>query len=100
MRMNGHRLDHHCNLPDQPVAVHFNLVDHAIDDLSILVIEQVWRDDPAYRKLQESYWIHTLVVGPKMALVRILRTPRISLPFSPFSFLFFFFYFYFLRGQL
>ena len=60
VRMNGDQSDYHRNLPDQPVAVHFNLVDHSFDNLSIQVIEQVWRDDPAYRKLQESYWIYTL----------------------------------------
>ena len=53
VRMNGNQSDHCHNLPDEPVAVNFNLVDHTFDDPSIQVIEKVWRDDKAYRKLWE-----------------------------------------------
>ena len=60
LRMNGHRSDYNRKLPDKPVAVHFNSVGHTFNDLSILVIEQMWRDDSAHRKTRESYWIHTL----------------------------------------
>ena len=58
--MNGHRSDYNRKLSDKPVAVHFNSVGHTFDDLSVMVIEQLWKDDASHRKLRESYWIHTL----------------------------------------
>ena len=60
LRMNGHQSDYNCKLPNKPVAVHFNSVGHTFNDLSITVIEQLWRDNVAHRKSRESYWIHTL----------------------------------------
>ena len=60
LRMNGHRSDYNRKLSDKPVARHFNSVGHTFDDLSVMVIEQLWKDDASRRKLRESYWIHTL----------------------------------------
>ena len=59
LRMNGHRSDYNRKLPDKPVAVHFNSVGRTFDDLSVMVIEQLWKDDAPHRKLRESYgYIH------------------------------------------
>ena len=58
-RMNGHRSEHKCKLPEQ-VAVHYNLVDHSFNDLSVMVIENLWRDDKAFGTFRETYWIFKL----------------------------------------
>ena len=55
LRMNGHQSDYSCKLSGKPVAVHFNSVGHTFSDHSIMVIEQLWRDDAAHWKSRESY---------------------------------------------
>ena len=60
IRMNGHRSDINRNLPEKPVAAHFNAPGHSADDLSVMVIERVLRGDAAHRKARESFWIYTL----------------------------------------
>ena len=42
------------------MAVHFNLPGHNIDDLSIIVIEQIWKDNIWRCHLRETHWIETL----------------------------------------
>ena len=60
IHMNGHRSDiKHCRL-EKPVAKHFNLPGHSIDELTILVIEKIYRDNASFRRLKESLWIQTL----------------------------------------
>ena len=45
------------------------------------------RDDPAYRKLQESYWIHNVkIVGSKWPQSRSLKVSTIFLPLLSCSF--------------
>ena len=58
--MNGHRTDVTHNTPDKPVADHFNGTGHSADDISIMVIERLWRNDTVLRKTKESKWIRTL----------------------------------------
>ena len=43
--MNGHWSDIKWNHAERPVVAHFNTAGHSINDLSIRVIEQLWRDD-------------------------------------------------------
>ena len=59
IQMNGHRSDINHNHPDTLVVAHFKAPGHSVDDLSVRVIEQVWRDDTAYHKKWERWWIHT-----------------------------------------
>ena len=59
-RMNGHRTDVTHNTPDKPVADHFNGTGHSADDISVMVIERLWRNDTVLRKTKESKWIRTL----------------------------------------
>ena len=58
--LTGHRLDinHHCI--EIPMARHFNMSDHLIDDLSIMVIKKIHREDMEYRRWKESHWITTV----------------------------------------
>ena len=42
------------------MARHFNLVDHSMNDLTIMVIETIHRQDTEYRKRKERYWIELL----------------------------------------
>ena len=45
---------------EKPVAAHFNLPRHSMDDLTIMVIEKIWREDVQLRRRRESYRIHHL----------------------------------------
>ena len=60
IRMNGHRSDIHTQKTDKPVAAHFNLPDHTLDDLQVMGIEKIHNNDTEWRKHRESYWIFTL----------------------------------------
>ena len=60
IRLNGNRSDIKNTRTEKPVAAHFNLVGHSIDDLTIMVIEKINRNDASHRKKKESYWIKTL----------------------------------------
>ena len=60
VRLTGHRSDIRHRRTEKPVARHFNLVDHSINDLTIMVIETIHREDTEYRKRKERYWIETL----------------------------------------
>ena len=60
IRMNGHRSDIHTQKTDKPVAAHFNLPDHTLDDLQVMGIKKIHNNDTEWRKHRESYWIFTL----------------------------------------
>ena len=60
IRMNGYRSDIHTWKTDKPVAAHFNLPDHTLDDLQVMGIEKIHNNDTEWRKHRESYWIFTL----------------------------------------
>ena len=60
IRMNGHRSDIKHRRLEKPVATHFNSEGHSLEDLSIVVIEQIHREEANFRKAKESHWIQTL----------------------------------------
>jgi hypothetical protein len=59
-RLNGHRFDISHKDPDKPVAKHFNLPFHSIDNLKIKVIDLLHTNDAVLRKIRESKWITKL----------------------------------------
>ena len=59
-RMNGHRSDIRTGKIEKPVAAHFTQLDHSLEDLQVMGIQKIYREDPTLRKLRESYWISTL----------------------------------------
>lgn len=60
VRLNGHRSDIKAKIVEKPVAQHFNQPGHSMNDLTIMCIEKIRKDDPHLRRRRESYWIHTL----------------------------------------
>ena len=48
--LTGHRLDIKHRQTDRPVAKHFSLPDHSMEDLSIMEIEKIYREDTDYRR--------------------------------------------------
>ena len=60
IRLTGHRSDINHHRLDRPVAHHFNQPHHSLKDLTIMVIEKIYRDDAQLRKQKESYWIDTI----------------------------------------
>ena len=68
IRMNGHRSDIRTGKTEKPVAAHFTLPDHSVDDLEVMGIEKIRESDTTqWRKLREKYWIFTLkTLTPKM----------------------------------
>ena len=60
IRLTGHRSDIHHRRLDRPVAKHFNLLDHSLDDLTIMIIEKIHRVDALFRKRRESHWIQAV----------------------------------------
>ena len=60
IRLTGHRLDIKHRQIDRPVAKHFSLRDHSMKDLSIMVIEKIYREDTDYQRRKESHWIETI----------------------------------------
>ena len=60
IRLNGHRSDIRHNRAEKPVGAHFNLPEHSIEDLTILVVEKIQFDDTDLRRHRESYWIHKI----------------------------------------
>ena len=45
IRMNSHRSDINTRKTDKPVAAHFNLPDHSLDDLQVIGIEKIHTND-------------------------------------------------------
>ena len=61
IRMNGHRSDIRTGKTEKPVAAHFTLPDHSVDDLEVMGIEKIREGDTTqWRKLREKYWIFNL----------------------------------------
>ena len=59
--MNRHRSDIRWRKKlEKLVASHFNKPDHSLEDLEVMAIEKIHRDDTAYRRHGESYWIFEL----------------------------------------
>ena len=42
------------------MARHFNLVDNSFNNLAIMVLETIHREDTEYRHRKQRYWIETL----------------------------------------
>ena len=59
-RMNSHRTDIRHKKTGEPVSAHFNSRDHTMDDVQVMVIERIWRNDTVLRKIRENRWIATL----------------------------------------
>ena len=47
-------------MEDSPVAAHFNIDAHCQEDMTVMVIDQVYSHDSCLRKIRESRWIRTL----------------------------------------
>ena len=60
VRLTGHRLDINHHHLEKPVARHFNLLGHSLQDLTIMVIEKIHKEDAVLRKIKESHWIQTI----------------------------------------
>ena len=60
VRLTGHQSGINHRRLDRPVAHHFNQLHHSLKDLTIMIIEKIYREDANFRKLKESYWIKTI----------------------------------------
>jgi len=60
IQMNGHQSDILAKKLEKPVASHFNQPDHSLEDLEVMAIEKIHRDDTTRRRHRESYWIFEL----------------------------------------
>ena len=60
IHLTGHWSDINHRWIEKPVVQHFNLGDHNIKDLSIMVIKKIHREDAEYRKRKENHWIEML----------------------------------------
>ena len=60
VRLTGHRSDIKHRRIDRPVAKHYSLPDHSMEDSSIMVIEKIYREDTDHRRRKESHWIETI----------------------------------------
>ena len=58
--MNSHRADIKHRRTEKPVAAHFTSPNHTIDDLQVLVIETIKKEDTILRKIKEARWISIL----------------------------------------
>ena len=56
VRLTGHRSDLKHRRIEKPVAKHFSLPDHSMEDLKVMVIEKIHREDSEYRKRKEIRW--------------------------------------------
>ena len=64
--MNGHRSDIKRRVPDKLVATHFNSMNHSVDNLTVTVIDRLYKQDTVIRKLREDWWINTLTPSLQM----------------------------------
>ena len=58
--LTGHHLDINYHHIEKQVTRHFTLSDHSMDDLSIMMIEKIHKEDVEYRRQKESHWITTI----------------------------------------
>ena len=69
VRLTGHRSDIRHWRIEKPVAKHFSLPDHSMEDLKVMVMSSLWifsiekihREDSEYRKRKESRWIEMIL---------------------------------------
>ena len=59
-RLTGHRSNLKHPWTDRLVAKHFPLPDHSMEDLSIMEIEKISREDKDFRRWKESHCIETI----------------------------------------
>lgn len=59
-RMNSHRSDIKKVAEDKPISQHYNLPNHSANDLSVTVVEKIFKDDTWLRRLRETFWIKHL----------------------------------------
>ena len=62
IHLTGHRSDIHVNHRrlDRPVGQYFKQLHHSLKDLTITVIEKIYREDANFCKQKESSWIETI----------------------------------------
>ena len=60
VRLTGHRSEINHRRIKKPVAKHFSLPDYSMDNLKVMVIEKIHREDSEYRKWKESCWIEMI----------------------------------------
>ena len=58
--MTRYQLDINHQHMEVQACKHLNMLDHSIEDLSIMVIEKIHGEDAAYPKRKESHWIEML----------------------------------------
>lgn len=72
MHYRGEMVSYKSHCLEQPVARHFNLPSHSLNELIILVIEKVDGEDTCFQKIMESHWIQGL---QSMASIMDLTLP-------------------------
>ena len=60
VRLIGHRSDINHRRTDRPMVKHFCQSDHSINDLTIMAVEKIHRNDVNLRRRKESHWISIL----------------------------------------
>ena len=60
IRLNGHKSDIKNHQIEKPVPAHFSSLGHSMEDIQIMVIERIQREDAVHQRRKESYWINTL----------------------------------------
>ena len=60
-KMNNHQTDIiQKETENKHIAVYFNTPGHSMDELSVVVIEKLWKNDPVYCKIRKNTWIGIL----------------------------------------
>ena len=67
VRLTGYWLEIEHRRIEKPVAEHFSLPDDSMDDLQVMVIDKIYREDNEYRKRKESRWIEMIRSQHQMA---------------------------------
>ena len=60
--MNAHHSVIRTGKIEKPVVAYFIQPDHSLEDLQVMGIEKIYREDATLRKLHESYWLSTLAM--------------------------------------
>ena len=60
VRMNGHWSDVKNRRLEKPVAKHFNLLNHSLEDLSVFIIKEIHSGNTGFHKAKESYLMQIL----------------------------------------
>ena len=56
-RLNSHRADIKHKRTEKPVAAHFTSSNHTADDVQVLVIERIKKQDTVLSKIRENRWM-------------------------------------------